>query len=334
MNTLIPLLRQSIDYAGLFPPASLSLSETVENYRLHRNSTASLMLSRLVIPVSKLAELGQTVESQSRKESQSPVPQPTQAGSVWPIAALLNPILQPTDRLLLKQALETIRAFNQQFDRHPQQPLKVDSLEFRFNFSAIPLPELYGLVQAFRCYLEIDCLSDPEPAIAAISRLNSEIAGGFSDGSSFPLSAKIRTGSTQADQIPSSAAVARFIDGCRRHQVSFKATAGLHHPLRGEYPLTYEADAPMGMMHGYLNVFVGTMLSLRHGIDQNQLVQVLEEREGQQFLFDQRGLHWRGLIVESEIIEQLRGQGIHSFGSCSFEEPAAELAAGFTNIFR
>lgn len=334
MNTLIPLLSQSIDYAGLFPPASLSLSETVDNYRRHRNSPANLMLSRLVIPVSKLAELGQTVENQSQKELQSPDLQQAQVASPWPIAALLNPILQPTDCSLLEQALETIQAFNQQFDRHPRQPLKVDSLEFKFNFSAIPLPKLYSLVQAFPCYLEIDCLDDPEPAIAAISQLNSEVARGFSGGSSFRLSAKIRTGSTQADQIPSSAAVARFIDCCQRHQVSFKATAGLHHPLRGEYPLTYEPGGPMGTMHGYLNVFVATMLSLRHGIDQNQLVQVLEERDGQQFLFDQRGLHWRGLIVESEIIEQLRGQGIHSFGSCSFEEPTAELAAGFTNIFQ
>lgn len=327
MNTLIPLLSQSIDYAGLFPPANLSLSETVDRYRLHRASAARRMLSRLVIPVGKLAELGELAQSSPQN------PEPLDSLNLWPIAGLLNPILQSNDRPLLKQAVESIEAFNRQFSQHSRQPMKVDSLEFKLNFSVMTLEDLHHLVQNFPCYLEIDCLEDPEPSIAAIGRENRIVAESSPVGSPFALSAKIRTGSILADQIPSAAAVARFIDCCSRHQVSFKATAGLHHPLRGEYPLTYEPAAAVGTMHGYLNVFVATMFSLRHAIDQKSLVEILEEREGQRFQFDKSGLHWRGLTVESEMIETLRGRGIHSFGSCSFEEPTAELAAGFANIF-
>ena len=35
-----------------------------------------------------------------------------------------------------------------------------------------------------------------------------------------------------------------------------RSPLGLHHPVRGEYPLTYAPDAPRGVMHGFLNVFL------------------------------------------------------------------------------
>ena len=63
-------------------------------------------------------------------------------------------------------------------------------------------------------------------------------------------------GRGDAGRDSSGADVVRFIRRCIEADVRFKATAGLHHPLRAEFPLTYDAGAPVGAMFGYLNVFL------------------------------------------------------------------------------
>ena len=46
-----------IDYAGLFPPASLDMADAVEGYRTARNSSASWVAGRFLCPASRLEEL-------------------------------------------------------------------------------------------------------------------------------------------------------------------------------------------------------------------------------------------------------------------------------------
>ena len=43
---------------------------------------------------------------------------------------------------------------------------------------------------------------------------------------------------------PATGDLLRFLRAASAHRVPFKATAGLHHPLRAEYRLTYEPDSP------------------------------------------------------------------------------------------
>src|SRR5437870_206137 len=57
--SLRALLDQSIDYAGLFPPAKLPLDEALRNYARYRKETESWMLSHFVSPVERLAELAE-----------------------------------------------------------------------------------------------------------------------------------------------------------------------------------------------------------------------------------------------------------------------------------
>src|SRR5262245_39353072 len=55
--SLRALLNGLIDYAGLFPPARLPLSESLTNYLRYRSESESWMLGRFICPASRLGEL-------------------------------------------------------------------------------------------------------------------------------------------------------------------------------------------------------------------------------------------------------------------------------------
>jgi hypothetical protein len=135
--------------------------------------------------------------------------------------------------------------------------------------------------------------------------------------------AKLRTGGLTTERIPSPPAVAAFI----RHQANarrpWKATAGLHHPIRGDHALTYAADSPRAVMHGFLNVLMAAAFAWhgRHEI----LEDVLGETAASAFAFANDCAEWRGQRLSVQQIGEARRDFIHSFGSCSFEEPINDL---------
>src|SRR5438128_1340514 len=84
---------------------------------------------------------------------------------------------------------------------------------------------------------------------------------------------------------PPARAIIDFIAACRREGVPFKATAGLHHPLRAEYRLTYDVDSPKGMMYGFLNVFFAAAL-IYFGEAEETALAALQETHASAFTFD------------------------------------------------
>lgn len=201
----------------------------------------------------------------------------------------------------------TVDAFNRE---HGSRWI-VDTIEAK---AASP-SEVAALASAFAdytVYVEI-------PVGDSLRELVAEIAA-------TKLRAKIRTGGVTADAFPPPEAVLRFLDECLRANVPFKATAGLHHPLRGEYRLTYAPDAPQGTMYGFLNVFLAATL-LHAGHSPSALAGLLEERDASAIVVDESGIAWRGLRADSAQLARARAAFAGSFGSCSFEEPVQDLAA-------
>ena len=112
---------------------------------------------------------------------------------------------------------------------------------------------------------------------------------------------------------------------CIAANVPFKATAGLHHPIRCFRPLTYENNSPKGTMHGFLNLFLMTGF-VREGYRPSLLEDVMEEEFEEVFRFEDQAVTWRDdHSLNIRQIENLRQKGIQSFGSCSFDEPIADL---------
>jgi hypothetical protein len=135
-----------------------------------------------------------------------------------------------------------------------------------------------------------------------------------------PAGLKLRTGGLEASAFPSPEQVARVLCACRDAGVPLKATAGLHHPLRRH-------DPGLGTrMHGFINLFAAGALALAHGLPVEQVADVLADEDSADFTFTAEGLRWRGLFVPTAEIAAARRQTV-SFGSCSFDEPRADLRA-------
>jgi hypothetical protein len=137
--------------------------------------------------------------------------------------------------------------------------------------------------------------------------------------------AKIRTGGVTAEVIPTVESVAVFLCACARRGLKMKATAGLHHAVRAEQALTYAVDAPRATMHGFVNFFVAAMLAMR-GEDE-KVVECLSGSSVKAFAASDEFVAWRGEKFEREEMERMRTGFVMSFGSCSFEEPMADLRA-------
>lgn len=135
--------------------------------------------------------------------------------------------------------------------------------------------------------------------------------------------AKIRTGGVTPDAIPPVESVASYIVACADLRLPFKATAGLHHPIRSVHALTYEIGAPTAIMHGFVNVFLAAALAWR---GERELEPLLTETDADVFRFNESG-RWRDRVLSAAEIAEARRCFAHSFGSCSFTEPVEALQA-------
>ena len=296
-TALSSLTQNTIDYAGLFPPAALPMKQVIENYAAYTQSAQRDMLGRLIIPAAKLSSLEL----------------PTNIKTAWRISALLPPC-DKKDTTALAGGIELIKQFNQSQSDGEQRAL-VDAVEVKAPH-ARALHATVDLLQIpVSAFLEINWADDPSDLIAEIASANKP-----------NIYAKIRTGGVTPDLIPDVNQVARFIHACAKRNVGFKATAGLHHPLRAEQNLTYQPDSPRAKMHGFLNVFVAAMFAFEHQSSEAILSEILSNEQSQKFGFADDHLKWGDQTVSTERISQIRNQGIFSFGSCSFTEPTIELA--------
>lgn len=289
---LATLLAGLVDYAGLFPPAALDMPDAVREYAGYRRGTHAWMLGRFVLPVARLGEFAQAAD----------LLLPRDPKSAWPLAVLAS--ADPAETVKL------VGEFNCRHAAAGAGAAVVDTLELKASTPAEIAMVVPKLPTWLVPYVEIP-LADPAPLIDALARHHGR--------------AKVRTGGIAAAAFPTAGEVARFIVACTKAGVPFKATAGLHHPLRGEFRLTYEPGSPSGTMFGFLNVFLAAALA-RTGADERDVAALLEERDAAAFAFAEDGVRWRRHHLSADVLRAARDAAV-SFGSCSFREPVDDLTA-------
>jgi hypothetical protein len=285
MKSVETLMRGAVDYAGLFPPAELDMPASVANYRSYRHGQYHWALGRFIVPVARLQEFEEAAEPLLEQELEP-----------WVLSVLPGKNLEADITAILE--------FNKK-----HRNAVIDTIEIKTD-PTVTAGVLRALPTTIEVFFELPWIENPEPALRTLA------ANGHK--------AKIRTGGVTADIIPGVSDVARFIDACRRHDIAFKATAGLHHPVRAEHALTYDIDSHRTTMHGFLNVFLAACL--RHaGTTREEIEKVISEKDMSAFTFDDSGAAWRDLRMANDEIESARRRFAMAFGSCSFEEPIDDL---------
>jgi hypothetical protein len=280
-----------IDYAGLFPPAKLPMAQARAEFESARAGPQAWMLGNFIVPATLLVDSAHAIDA----------PLSVIADGTVDVFELLASMRRSGSRI---EALEI--------------PIANSISPLRTVLSADEILDATGELEAdittvglrdVPVYVEIPRAAPWWPMLpAAMSALGR-----------MQLSAKLRCGGLTAEAFPSVNDVSDFIAAAADAGVPFKATAGLHHPVRHVDPATGFA------MHGFLNILAAAALAPR--LDRETLVQIVAEEDAAAFAFDDTTFAWRDQRVELDAIARIRRDAFVSYGSCSLSEPIEDLTA-------
>jgi hypothetical protein len=295
--SLEALLSSVVDYAGLFEPAKLELQPAMVNYAQYQTNPYAWMLGRFILPISRLQEFEQLLPEKPRQ---------------WSLSVIMTGDVKEAmsyDKLLLFETLRE-RSYTQ-LQSLNNDKIVITSLEFP------PLPPsdiekiLSSLPAEIETFFEIPFNSDFKSYISVLKHTGA--------------AAKIRTGGVTVDAFPSITQLCQSIFAFAEAQIPFKATAGLHHPLPGKHRLTSEANSPVTVMHGFLNVIVLAALVYQQKLTPETALELLQESSSNNFQFTTDSISWKNYQLNISQIEETRKRFFRSFGSCSFQEPIDDL---------
>ena len=305
------LLNGLFDYAGLFPPANLSMEDAVAEYVSHQREDDHWMTGPFVCTVKRLESL---VREASLYPDIAPIevsliPRPPNEGESY------------ADQFGLDVGqIESVLAGHPDVIRPVMIELKAPSValtsvsEMIACLSQISSHSALHTMGVERIYIEIERTNafafDLETACQALK----EMAFG-----PIRFGLKIRCGGVEEHQYPSTRDIAIFLSTALRERCQFKATAGLHHPVRH-----FNEEAGV-TMHGFLNVFFAALVSAKFSPGPAELMRVLEDQDPHHFEFVDGGIRYRDWFVSESDIEHTRKERALSIGSCSFAEPRQDL---------
>jgi hypothetical protein len=278
MTAIEALLAGLFDYAGLYPPASLSLRSAVNNYLEYCRSKHASALGRFVVNIERLDEM-RSVSGDSHD-------------------ALKVSVIAPEDadwECLVQQI---------------SSGLRVETVEIKCNRASVIEQIARSLPSELVAYFELPINESTDAALEAICSAGAR--------------AKIRMGGVVPEAFPSVPDVIQMLTKLAKLRLPFKATAGLHHPVRSLRPLTNQAEAPTGVMHGLVNLCCAAAL-LYFGAESDEARRVLTEEDPAAWHVTADALRWRTYSWSADQLTTLRKDFFVGIGTCSFQEPIRDL---------
>lgn len=317
-RSLESLLSGIFDYAGMFPPANLSLVEAWRRFVAYDASTERWLVAAFVCPAAKIAEL-------TRLSSDSPV----RTERPWPISLLGRATTTATEAID-SWATDLAPAFAQRLDnRDLADKLEIAAFEVKLPSDSLESTEsLVNLIDEVRDAWDLTAHHPGgrvffelprdahwprtvDVAVSALAALPDEVRSA--------VGLKIRTGGVEPSAFPTPREVAEFLVACRDARIAWKATAGLHHPVRH---LAKDLGCPM---HGFLNLSVAAVVAQIYNLSLDDVEEILVDECSDSFQFDDEALAWNDIEAPLDAIQHIRQRQFLSIGSCSIDEPREDL---------
>lgn len=321
-SALESFLTHLIDYAGMFPPARLSFKDAFNNYLKYCDPSSGLahfMMARAIFSVSEIENLEKALNQLDR----DPLP-----SSKKGFAILFRKAQTPEECLsLFKEDLLKVKDFNLKRVRAGKRSI-VDCVEcflpqpLHKKSSGETVDSFLDLIQQQNVLIQDLCIEAKMECFPEF--LSKVLQEKFRPGNDMPrLVAKIRTGGLTPEEIAPVDTVAKTLQSFLHYNIPFKATAGLHHPFR------HLSKDPACKMHGFFNVFLGSMIASEHPDSLNAVLNMEcspgKRPEFLKILSD--SIQLDDLKVSASKIVEMRAKTALSFGSCSLDEPVEDLSA-------
>ena len=280
-------LENIVDYAGIFPPATLSAREALSRYKAYRNGSENWILGSLAWSCSTLPDLAELLTPNDEIEL-ALIGRPSTNWETWQDARLHD--VEDVNVILEKCPGVAAATYESRIDDLRKITDVINSLR--------------SLGKETDIYIELPW---DHPLDDALAELATEEW----------IRVKFRTGGKTKDAYPSPLQLASVLKQCIDLEIEFKLTAGLHEPIA-------HVDSSNGAFaHGFLNVLMATFASYQDDASVNELAEILESSD-QSLWSIKKGLSFNGKTLSEDDLNNARSF-FGSFGSCSITEPLEGL---------
>ncbi|MGA7304458.1 MAG: hypothetical protein WBW88_06270, partial [Rhodothermales bacterium] len=277
----------------------------VSTYARHLDSDHAWMVSRFVCPVARLDAFA--TEGRKSLERFAPVRLAGLASSMHDMTAMMRVAAADAARVKSFEKegwgrvdILEVRLPDDLIDGDPSAiSLALDRYEGTLRFGGMKLKRIF--YEVGRTATWKDRVERLAPACSGVEHR------GF----------KIRCGGVMPAAYPSVEEVSDAIAICARLRVPYKATAGLHHPVRHEHP---ESGITQ---HGFVNLFAAGLFASE--VDTERLKWLIDDRDLRHFDFADDHLSWGGFEIPVSAVAEVRRSFAISYGSCDIDEPVEDL---------
>lgn len=306
-KSLKELLSGLIDYAGLFPPASLHIDKAIAEYLFYKKFEYKDIVSRFVVPVSSVENLKLICKEHNVKNISLSVILP-EMGSDEKSEKIISKSIQDLSNIIKSNNFIEVSSFEIKLPKNLTAETKDDITQL----SKKIISQINLLNESSRIFFEPYVLDDNWKNNIDIA---CDIISGNKDKSGF----KLRTGGVTKDAFPHTDILAYSIKKCSDLKIKFKATAGLHHPLR------HYNSSVKTKMHGFLNVFIGFLIAGKYNPGLEVLKRIINSESPEKFNFTDDFITYGNYALSLKDIKKIKESFMLSYGSCSIDEPIDDL---------